>query len=141
MWLLDNNPERAEHVIHDWISSEVSLLRRLAIYGVGKHKGWSADEKLTRILNAAVIYAITPDRELTQIFESEYPKSSAPVRELIIDRLMDPPQAPDEEQRSYRSYAMLSRLVHFAPDCELLTTRIAEILAKHPDLRFNRYPK
>jgi hypothetical protein len=141
MWLLDNNLGRAEHVIDDWISSEVPLLRRLAIYGLRKHPGWSADEKLARILNAAVIYAITPDRELTQILESEYPKASAPIRELIVDRLMDPPQALDEEQRSYLSYAMLSRLVHFAPDCELLTTRIAEILAKHPGFEIQQKPK
>jgi len=141
VWLLSNNRVRAEHVIEDWISSEVPLLKRLAIYGLRKHEGWSADEKLTRILGAAAIYAVTPDRELTQILESEYPRASASVRELIVSRLMDPPQTPDEAQRSYLSYAMLSRLLQFAPDCELLQQRIGEILAKHPEFRTPRESK
>ena len=132
-WLLSNDRTRAEHIIEDWISSEVPLLKRLAIYGLKRHDGWNADEKLTRILKAAVIYAVTPDREVTQILDSEYPRASAPVRELIVSRLMDPPQALDETRRSYLSYAMLTRLLHVAPDCELLRHRIGEILEKHPE--------
>jgi len=133
VWLIDNNRQRAEHVIDDWISSEVPLLKRLAIYGLRKHDGWSADEKLTRILRAAVIYSVIPDREVTQILDSEYPRASAPVRELIVGRLMDPPQTLDEAGRSYLSYAMLTRLLHVAPDCELLRHRRGEILEKHPE--------
>jgi len=140
LWLLQNNRTRAEHIIEEWIYSEVPLLKRLATYALGKHDGWSANQKLTWLLKAGVIYGVTPDREVMQLLQSQYPAASIETRELIVSRLMDAPQTLGEKGRSHLSYAMLSRLFVFAPDCEVLKNRVTTILAQYPEFERREKP-
>lgn len=62
------------------------MLKRLAIYALGKHDGWSADQKLAELLKADVIYGVIPDREVTELLQSQYPAASIKTRELVSKR-------------------------------------------------------
>jgi SIR2-like protein len=135
MWFLSKDSDGAANLIKDWISTEVPLLKRLAIYGLANDTHIDPDEKLELIVSADVIYALSPDREVTQLLNQEYAKASSAVRERLVAVLLQPPADLEEPSRSYLAYAMLEGLARFAPDCEILQRSISEILTQHPEFK------
>ena len=130
IWFLNNDSNSAKNLIKDWISTEVPLLKRLAIYGLAKHTGIEPDDKLELVLSADVVYALSPDRELTQLLSQEYAKASSPAREHLVANLLNPPADLEEPNRSYLAYAMLQGLARVVPVCEILQRSIRDILAQ-----------
>jgi hypothetical protein len=134
-WLLSSDLNRAEQVIQEWISSDVPLLKRLGVYGLVKHPSFNADKKLNWILNANLIYAVSPDSEVTQLLESQYPEASNAVRQRVVAMLRQTPAELGDTQGALLSYAVLTKLSHRLPSCPILQREINDILEKHPEFR------
>lgn len=132
-WLLSNDTAHAEHLIREWISSEVPLLKRLAVYGLLKHSSLNSDQRLEFILSYNLIYRLSPDSEVRHLLESEYQGASVETRERIVAGLMQTPDGLDEMDSARLSYAMLSGLARRQSACLILQRRLGEILALHPE--------
>ena len=81
-WIISNSQYAAGR-IETWFATETPILRRLAIYGFGKRKDVSPDEKLDWIAKQKLLYSFKSD--VFWLLEQSFPKASDNARKRIIE--------------------------------------------------------
>lgn len=130
------NPRRADALIEVWLSSDCRLLRRLAVYGVGKHSDWSPDEKVEWIARNNLVYAPGLQHEVSMSLQSSYSSASEEARTLLLDQVEKGPMSDaDPRQKAYQTYNLLHWLHESFPSCTLTRTRLDKIEADYPEFK------
>ena len=134
-WNISCRPAAANFLIGAWLTSDSLLLKRLAIFGVATHGGWTADEKITWLLANDLVYSFRVTDDVLRVLETAYREASQVSKEALLDRAADGPSSiRDEQSRDLAIYRLLHSLHTTAPDCLLTKARLAEIVAKYPKI-------
>ncbi len=137
-WLAANSPKLLESWIERLVSSEVALLRRLAIHAMTVNSERLPEARLQWVLDRVGLYAPSEHYEIYRSVAENYPKAPEWTRKAVVDSILAhklPSHAADStEMRTARSqHEWLSWLLRASPDCELASAALATITAKYPD--------
>ncbi len=105
-WLV-NNPSRATAQIQVWWSSQVPLLRRLAVYGVNKDSHLNEDARISWILMNDIVFGSGMKKEVFDILQVAYPVASTSVRRKLLKRIALGPLGPKWKKLDSRTSRFL----------------------------------
>ena len=144
-YLLAHNLRHAQDVIETWASSDVPILKRLAVHGITKNEQLTPDEKIKWLLKKGWLYAPGMKHEVFCLLKTAYPHASESVkvqllREAEKGETLKAMRKLKEETLSYEIYNLLYWLTQIAPDCKLAKERFEIFQHEHPDFAPREYP-
>lgn len=144
-WLATNSPAVLDAWIERLVTSDVPILRRLAIHAIAVHPGKSADENLSWLMSRVGLYGLAEHHEVHRALGLSYPAASAGVRQEVVDavRAHKLPASDNwsEEKSTARShFDWLSWLFRAKPDCPLVEAALAPIKAGYPEWQPSDHP-
>ena len=136
-WLILNKIETTLQWCDQYIKSEVSLLRRLAIHTISECKKLTADEKIDRLLEVD-LYDMSADHEIFRAVKIAYADARTERRKKIINAILafnwpNGEESNREEKTAYEHFGWLARLQD-GNSCELLQKALDDIKKQYPDL-------
>lgn len=140
-----NDNERAQYLIERWASSNVPLLKRLAIHGVTESKYLTPDEKIEWLLKKGWLYAPGLKHEVFRLLQVTYPNADENIRIQVLDKaeqksLLDETDGITREIRQYEVFNLLYWLSRAAPGCPLTAERFQAVRETNPDFKPREYP-
>jgi hypothetical protein len=140
---LKNDPYKGKFYINIWGKSNVPLLKRLAIYGIGLDASMSGDDRINWLLSKDLIYAWGMKKEVFDVLKSSYPFTSQEVRKSLIVRIMEGIKNEKLEERiiAHEKFEILTWLRKSDESCDLLKTAIEEINHSYPDFEEHDHPE
>jgi hypothetical protein len=140
---LNNDPYKGEYYIHVWDKSNVPLLKRLAIHGVGLDVSMSADDRIKWLLDRDLIYAWGMKKEVFDVLKVSYRFTSREIRQSLISRIKEGIRNEKLEDRiiAYEKFNILTWLRKSVESCDLLRTALEEISHNYPDFAEHDHPE
>ncbi|MCL8027346.1 DUF4020 domain-containing protein [Nocardioides bruguierae] len=142
---LEHQPKRATTVLDDWLSSDVDILRRLAVHGWRLRTDRTADQKLSAATDADRLYDDAVRHELRLLLTEHLPQADEATVRLVVARAVQGPSSAnvtddgDDIQRAtspvLARYYLLDRLRSAFPTVTPLAEAFAELQRVHPELR------
>jgi len=144
-WLAANKPVLLGAWIERLVTSNVPLLRRLAIHSITVHPERSPEERLKWLLDRVGLHELSEHHEVHRAVALSYAVAADPARQAVVDAILTHTlQASEDwpaERRTARShFDWLSWLLQAKPDCALAGTVLAPIKAHYPDWRPSDHP-
>lgn len=144
-WLAANSPALLGAWIERLVTSDVPLLRRLAIHAITVHPERSPDERLKWLLDRVGLHELSEHHEVHRAVALSYATAADSARNAVVDAIMAHtlPASDDwpAEMRTARShFDWLTWLLQAKPDCGLAGAALAPIKAKYPDWRLSDHP-
>lgn len=144
-WIAANVPALLDAWIERLVTSDVPMLRRLAIHAITVHPGKSPDDCLNWLLSRVDMHSLAEHHEVHRAVALSYPKAGAGTRQAVVDAVCAHklPASDDwsAEKRTARShFDWLSWLLQTKPDCPLVEAALAPIKAEYPDWRSSNHP-
>lgn len=144
-WLAVDSPTLLGAWIERLVTSDVPLLRRLAIHAITVHPERSPEERLKWLLDRLGLQGFSEHHEIHRAVALSYPGAAEQARKSVIDAILAHtlPASDDwpAEERTARShFDWLSWLVEAKPDCTLAGAALATIKAQYPDWRPSDHP-
>lgn len=144
-WLATNAPALLDAWVEKLATSDVPLLRRLAIHAITVHPGKSADDRLNWLLARVGLHDLSEHHEVHRAVALSYAVASDAARQAVVDAVLahQLPASDDwtAEQRTARShFDWLSWLLRAKPDCAAAEAALAPIRATYPDWRLSEHP-
>ncbi len=136
-----NHPDRANFFVDYWSSSECRLLRRMAIFGVAESSHWSADEKITWILQHKFIHLHGYKAELFLVLEQSFGHASESLRIQVLKAAQSAPDFLETRTRDYAIYNILGWLKESAPNCAQTEVAFKEFRDKHGEFGKREHPE
>jgi Domain of unknown function (DUF4020)/SIR2-like domain len=137
--LASNHPGQAIAQVSSWYTSGVSILKRLAIYGVGSNTQMTADQKLDWLLERYLLYDSQSVDEVRFVLKNAYSKASNPTRHnLLVDVEKGPPLEGQEVQEKYwnwKIYDLLVWLNYVFLDCSLTAKKLERVQQENPEFK------
>lgn len=142
-YLLINNPQKGEFYVNEWIESNIPLLKRLAIHGIGADAFISGDERIKWLLKKDLIYRSEVKKEVFDVLKNSYPTASQEVRHTLIDRIKEGIKNENIEDITiaYEKFNILTWLRKSDETCDLLKTVLEEIQHDNPDFEEREHPE
>ena len=143
--LLSQSHDAGACQIRDWADSGSRLLERLAIHGVRKDPGMSADDKIEWVLTRGYLFAFGLKHEVFQLLADSFAHLSDESKEALLDAVDQGPrdEPQDEEERrtyEYEKYNVLVWLNAAAPTDALVSERLAAMRAVHTEFEPRDHP-
>lgn len=143
--LAANTPALLGAWIERLVTSDVSLLRRLAIHAITVHPERSPEERLKWLLDRVGLHELSEHHEVHRAVALSYAAGADPARQAVVDAILAHtlPASDDwsAEKRTARSrFDWLSWLLQAKPDCALAGAVLAPIKAQYPDWRPSDHP-
>jgi len=144
-WLAASDPVLLGAWIERLATSDVPLLRRLAIHSTTVHPRQSADERLKWLLDRIGLHELSEHHEVHRAVALCYSAASDPARKSVIDAILAHTlQASDDwpaDKRTARShFDWLSWLLQAKPDCQLAGAALAPIALQYPEWQPSDHP-
>jgi|CXWL01.1.fsa_nt_gi hypothetical protein len=144
-WLAANSPALLDAWIERLVTSDVPLLRRLAIHAITVHPERSPEERLTWLMDRVGLHEPSEHHEVHRAVALSYATAANPARQAVVDAILvhSLPASDDwpAEKRTARShFDWLSWLLQAKPDCPLAGAALALISAQYPDWRPSDHP-
>ncbi len=144
-WLAANSPALLGAWIERLVTSDVPLLRRLAIHAITVHPERSPEERLRWLLDRLGLHGLSEHHEVHRAVALSYPVAAEPARKAVVDAILAHtlPASDDwpAEKRTARShFDWLSWLRQAKPECALAAAALAPIKAQYPDWRPSDHP-
>ena len=149
-WLGREEPRLGEALIYTWLSVEVPLIRRIAIYALALHPEITANRKLKQIIDDRWLEQPRLHHEVFLLLKEVYLRSAKPLRrqllrsaEEIYTRRTEEDSDESDQIRlisAYHFYQFLEWLKAADPSCILVSQRLEEIQQKHPDFQVDDHP-
>lgn len=137
--LASNHPQEALAQVSSWYFSGVSILKRLAVYGVGSNAQMTADQKINWLLERDLLYDPQSIDEVRFVLKNAYPEASNPTRHhLLKDVEKGPPVEGEEVQNEYwnwKIYDLLIWLNNVFPNFNLTTKELQRIQQENPQFK------
>jgi len=144
-WLAANSPALLDAWIERLVTSEIPLLRRLAIHAMTVHPGKRVDDRLTWLLDRVGLHELSEHHEVHRAVAMNYAPAGDAARQAVVDAVLAHtlPASDDwsGEKRTARShFDWLSWLLQAKADCELADAALAPIKAQYSDWRPSDHP-
>lgn len=144
-WLATNAPALLDAWVEKLATSDVPLLRRLAIHAITVHPGKSADDRLNWLLARIGLHDLSEHHEVHRAVALSYAVAGDAARQAVVDAVLvhQLPASDDwtAEQRTSRShFDWLTWLLRAKPDCAAAEASLAPIRATYPDWRLSEHP-
>jgi hypothetical protein len=145
-YLLANNSKYAQKLIEAWSSSEVIILRRLAIHDVTENNQLTPDHKITWIIENNLINNFNFQHEIYRLLYISYPLASTSVRLKFleqIENLYNSQSTQIEEETigyKYEYFNILSWLFSSSEKCNLVAEKLVTIKKIYPHWEVRKYP-
>jgi SIR2-like domain/Domain of unknown function (DUF4020) len=144
-WLAANSPALLGAWIENLVTSDVPLLRRLAIHAITVHPEQSPEERLKWLLDRVGLHELSEHHEVHRAVALSYAAAADPARKAVVDAVLahTRPATGDRstESRTARShFDWLSWLLQAKPDCALAGAALAPIKLQYPDWRPSDHP-
>ncbi len=144
-WLAANSPALLGAWIERMATSDVPLLRRLAIHAITVHPQRSPEECLKWLLDRLGLHGLSEHHEVRRAVALSYPAAAEPerkavVRAILAHTLSASDDRPAEERTARSHFDWLSWLLQAKPDCALAGAALAPINAQYPDWRPSDHP-
>jgi len=143
-FLIEHYPIIARAIIELWSSSPSTVLKRVAIYGLGKYQGLHLDQKLNWLIEKRLLSVPGTKHEIFQLFKETYGKASEETREKVLieaeQAINSLPQDLSQETKDYELYNLLLWLLDCVPDSACTKVRLDQIKKAHPDFEPREHP-
>jgi hypothetical protein len=144
-WLAANAPILLDAWMERLISSEIPLLRRLAIHAVTIHSGMSADECVSWLLRCTDLHGFAEHHEVHRAIALNYPRASDGVRKAVITAVLAhtlpaSEDRPAEIRTARAHFDWLSWLLQSKPDCALAKSALTPITDQYQNWRPSDHP-
>jgi hypothetical protein len=144
-WLAAHSPVLLGAWIERLVSSDVPLLRRLAIHAITVNPQQSHEERLKWLLDRIGLHALSEHHEVHRAVALSFATAADPARKAVVDAILvhTLPAFDDwpAEKRTARSqFDWLSWLLQAKPDCPLACAALAPITVQYPDWRPSDHP-
>lgn len=144
-WIAANAPALLDAWIERLVTSDVPMLRRLAIHAITVHPGKSADDCLNWLLGRVDMHSLAEHHEVYRAVALSYPEAGAGARQAVVDAVHAHklPASDDwsAEKRTARAhFDWLSWLLQAKPDCPLIEAALAPIKAEYPEWLSSDHP-
>ncbi len=143
--MLRYGPDRAHALIETWSTSDVPVLKRLAVHGITESLQMDPNKKIAWLLEKNWLYNSGPKHEVFRLLAETYPKAIRSCRVHLLECIDRGPVGEttkdlEERTRKYKVCNLLVWLHGVAPDCPLVTKHLAAIEKVHPDFRPHKHP-
>ena len=144
-WLALNRCKTGLAWIERLISSDVPLLRRLAVHAVTEHSAMNADDRINWLLGRISLTDYTCHHEIYRLLALQYPHTIMDVRKAVIHSVLaytwPEEEAEKKETREARhQFDWLNWLHKAAPECALVQNALDPIRAQYPEFQMGNYP-
>lgn len=144
-WLAVNAPALLDAWIERLVTSDVPLLRRLAVHAITVHKKRTSEDRLRWLLDRLGLHGISEHHEVHRAIALSYAIADEPTRKSVIDAILAQtlPATDDwpAEERTARShFDWVSWLLLANPECALAGAVYAQIKAQYPDWQPSDHP-
>jgi hypothetical protein len=144
-WLGASSPALLDAWIERLVTSDVPLLRRLAIHAMTVHPGKSSDERLAWLLARTGLHELAEHHEIHRAVALSYASAGDPMRQAIVDAVLAQTLPATDHWSGERStsrshFDWLSWLLLARADCPLADAALAPIKAQYPDWRPSEHP-
>jgi SIR2-like domain/Domain of unknown function (DUF4020) len=142
-FLTNARPNEAASLINRLESSDVPLLRRIAIHGWTVRTDISADEKLAHLVASGNLYAFATKRETYRLIEATAAAADTARGDLLEAARQGPPashSSSDERIDVHETLTLLSWIAQSLPDFPDARATFEEFQAQHPHLRPAEHP-
>ena len=116
----------AAEVIERWYQQKTVILKRLSVYGITRHTGLSASEKLSWLLTKKELLHPTLTHENFGLIQTIYSHLDEEERQRLIAA------AKREAKEDYPLYNFTVWLNRIDPDCPLAKAKLEELQRKNP---------
>jgi len=145
-WLAAHSPVLLGAWIERLVSSDVPLLRRLAIHAITVNPEQSPEERLRWLLDRVGLHQLSEHHEVHRAVALSYAAASDPARKAVVDAIlvhMLPvfDDWPAEKRTARSQFDWLSWLLQAKPDCPLACAALAPIRVQYPDWRPSDHPE
>lgn len=139
------SPSSFETWVETLATSEVPLLRRLAIHAITVHPSLSADDRLKWLLTRIGLHEFSEHHEVHRAVALSYIDAGDTVRQAVIDAILTHqcPAIKDwtaEEITTRSHFDWLSWLLRAKPDCAAAKAALMPIKETNPDWRLSEHP-
>lgn len=143
--LAANTPTLLGFWIERLVTSDVPLLRRLAIHAITVHPEMSSDDQLKWLLDRIGIHSVCEYHEMRRAVALSYPAASASQRKVVIDAILAHSlpsynDRPADERTARFHFDWLSWLLQSTPNCDLAGAFLAPIKAQYPNWQQSEHP-
>jgi hypothetical protein len=144
-WLGSNSPALLSAWVERLVTSDVPLLRRLAIHAITVHPEWSPEELLKWLLDRLGLHGLSEHHEVHCAVALSYAAAAESARKAVVDAILAhtlsaSDDRPAEERTARSHFDWLSWLLQAKPDCPLADAALAPIKAQYPDWRLSDHP-
>lgn len=144
-WLAANSPALLGAWIERLVTSDVPLLRRLAVHAITAHPGQSPEERLQWLLDRVGLDELSEYHEVYRAIELNYASAADPARKTVVDAILalTRPASGDwsaEVLTTRAHFDWLYWLLRAKPDCTLAGAAMAPIKAQYPDWQPKDHP-
>lgn len=144
-WLALNYPMQLDAWIERLVSSDVPLLRRLAVHAITVHLKWTPEECLKWLLRRVGLHEIAEHHEVYRAVALNYSTASVQAREAIITAiLVHTLPAYDDRPAEIRTarlhFDWLTWVLQAKPNCELASAALEPIKAQYPNWHPSDHP-
>lgn len=145
-WFAENSPALLNAWIERIITSDVPLLRRLAIHAMTVHPQWSPDDRLRWLLKRAGLHNVSEHHEIYIAIAMNYPDASEAVRKAVVDSILahnlpSYDDWPAETLTAHSHLEWLHWLLQVKPDCGFANEALAPIKSLYPEWRPSEHPE
>ena len=144
-WLAGSSPALLGAWIEKLVTSDVPLLRRLAIHAITVLPEQSPEERLKWLLDRVGLHELSEHHEVHRAVARSYGTADDPAQKAVVDAVQGHtrPATDDRsaESRTARShFDWLSWLLQAKPDCALAGAALAPIKVQYPEWRPSDHP-
>lgn len=144
-WMVVNRIDTATAWTEQLVTSEVPLLRRLAVHTVTVRTDLAHDNKLAWLLRHIDLHETVLHHEAFRAVALAYPGARTDFRSGIVDKVLayrwPNEDDPDKERRkAHHQFDWLHWIHEAAPDCELATKALEELKSRYPRFAPTEHP-
>ena len=148
VFLLREKPATGRALRATWETSEVPILRRLAVHGHAEDPEIDPAQTLDLVLERGWLDDLTARHEVFRLVARAYGAADEPTRRVFLERALAAaaPKHPEQSDpaamplEAHARHNLLVWLARKAPDSRVTAERLAALQAAHPDLRPSEHP-
>lgn len=134
------------YLTENWFSTEVPLLRRISIHGIGYGDFWTPDEKIEWLLQHELIYRHWYKYEVFQVLKKALGRASGEAIEKLLQVVDVDRSLPDESEernlaREYEKYNLLRWMHESVPVNPHIRKALDTIQTAHPTWSRREHPE
>jgi hypothetical protein len=134
-WNIANNRFHADALIELWISSDIPVLRRIALHGVDKSGSWGPDKKIMWLLQNKLIFAPGLRQDVLNILKGSYANATDESEAAALSAIRNS-DLGDSETKAFETYRILNWLSSLSPENGLAKKELARLVSEYPNLAF-----